>query len=92
MCNSLKVDEKGRLKIPHDPSNYAQGAWHRVLRHQPMVPKLVRTYPMRVWNEVHRNACACKHEQPEISCPREVFRPAVTMDKQGRFLIRSLAE
>jgi len=60
MCNSLKVDEKGRLKIPLTLLTTLKGPGTEFYVTSEN-GNSVRIYPMRVWNEVRDNwnACAC---------------------------------
>jgi MraZ protein len=85
----LKVDQKGRLKIPMTLLTTPKGPGTEFYVTSENGTS-VRIYSMRVWNEVE--------EQLERLCLRDVnnqkllahvkyFGQAVTMDKQGRVLI-----
>jgi len=84
MCNSLKVDQKSRLKIPLTLSHYVRGTWQRVLRHGEN-GDFVRICPLRVWNDVkQRLERRCLHNRNTQKLARvKYFGQAVTMDKQG---------
>jgi len=87
-CNSLKVDQNGRLKIPLTLSHYVRGTWQRVLRHSEN-GDFVRICSLRVWNDVkQRLGRLCLHNRNTQKLARvKYFGQAVTMDKQ--VLIRS---
>jgi MraZ protein len=89
MSNSLKIDQKGRLKIPMTLLTALKGPGTEFYVTSEN-GNSVRIYSMRVWNDVE--------EQLERPCLRNVnsqnllahvkyFGQAVTMDKQGRVLI-----
>jgi transcriptional regulator MraZ len=89
MCNSLKVDPKGRLKIPMTllTTLKGPGAEFYVTSEN---GNSVRIYPMRVWNEVEgqlERLCLHNLNNQKFLARVKYFGRAVTMDKQGRLLI-----
>src|SRR5258706_14416899 len=89
MCNSLKVDEKGRLKIPMTLLTTLKGPGTEFYVTSEN-GNADRIYPMRVWNEVEGQlARLCLHNMNKQKFLARVTHlgPAVTMDKQGRLLI-----
>jgi MraZ protein len=89
MCNSLKVDPKGRLKIPMTllTSLTGPGTEFYVTSEN---GNSVRIYPMRVWNEVEgqlKRMCLHNMNNQKFLARVKYFGRAVTMDKQGRVLI-----
>jgi len=89
MCNSLKVDEKGRLKIPMTLLTTLKGpATEFYLTSEN--GDCVRIYPMQVWNEVEERLerLYLHHGKNQKLLARvKYFGQAVTLDKQGRVLI-----
>jgi MraZ protein len=89
MCDSLKVDQKGRLKIPMTLLTALKGnATEFYLTSEN--GDSVRIYPMQVWNEVEERLerLSFHHAKNQKLIPRlKYFGRAVTMDKQGRVLI-----
>jgi MraZ protein len=87
MCNSLKVDQKGRLKIPIALLNKltALGSELYVTSENGVS---VRIYPMRVWNEVEGQLeRLCLHNNQKLLARVKYFGGAVRLDKQGRVII-----
>jgi len=89
MCNSLKVDPKGRLKIPMTlfTTLKGPGAEFYVTSEN---GNSVRIYPMRVWSEVEgqlERLCLHNLNNQKFLARVKYFGQAVTMDKQGRVLI-----
>ncbi len=89
MGNSLKVDPKGRLKIPMTllTTLKGRGAEFYVTSED---GNSVRIYPMQVWNEVEgqleRRSLRNMNNQ-KLLARVKYFGQAVTMDSQGRVLI-----
>ena len=89
MGNSVKVDQKGRLKIPvtllstlnhHDTEFYVTSE----------DGDCVRIYPMRVWNQVEerlKQLSSRNRGSEKLLARAKYFGSAVTVDKQGRLLI-----
>ena len=89
MCNSLKVDEKGRLKIPMTLLTTLKGPGTEFYVTSEN-GNSVRIYPMRVWNEVEgqlERLCLHNMNNQKFLARVKYFGRAVTMDKQGRVLI-----
>jgi MraZ protein len=89
MSNSLKVDQKGRLKIPMTLLTTLKGPGTEFYITSEN-GNSVRIYPMRVWNVVEeRLECSCLRNMnnQKLLARVKYFGQAVTMDKQGRLLI-----
>ena len=89
MCNSLKVDPKGRLKIPMTLLTALKGPGTEFYVTSEN-GNSVRIYPMRVWNEVEgqlERLCLHNMNNEKLLARVKYFGQAVTMDKQGRVLI-----
>ena len=89
MCNSLKIDQKGRLKIPMTvlTTFKAPGTEFYVTSEN---GDSVRICPMRVWTEVEvqlRRLCLQNISNQKLLSRVKYFGHAVTMDRQGRVLI-----
>jgi MraZ protein len=89
MCNSLKVDQKGRLKIPVTflATLAGPGTEFYVTSEN---GDSVRIYPIQVWKEVEERLerLYLHHGKNQKLLARvKYFGRAVTMDKQGRVLI-----
>jgi division/cell wall cluster transcriptional repressor MraZ len=89
MCNSLKVDQKGRLKIPLTflATLAESGSEFYVTSEN---GGSVRIYPLRVWNDVERRLerlCSRNRNNQKLLVRAKYFGQAVTMDKQDRVLI-----
>ena len=89
MCNSLKVDPKGRLKIPMTLfTTFKEPGTEFYVTSED--GNSVRIYPMRVWNEVQgqlERLCLHNASTQKLLARVKYFGEAVTMDKQGRVLI-----
>jgi MraZ protein len=89
MCDSLKVDQKGRLKIPVTLLAAHEGTATEFYLTSENGDS-VRIYPMQVWNEVEERleSLYFHHGKNQKLIARvKYFGRAVTMDKQGRLLI-----
>jgi transcriptional regulator MraZ len=89
MCNSLKVDQKGRLKIPTGILTTLKGSGTEFYVTSED-GNSVRIYPMRVWNEVEgqlERLCLQDMNNQKLLARVKYFGRAVTMDKQGRVLL-----
>jgi MraZ protein len=89
MCDSLKVDQKGRLKIPVTLLTAFKGPGTEFYVTSED-GNSVRIYPMRVWNEVQGQLellCLHSMSNQKLLARVKYFGRAVTMDKQGRLLI-----
>src|SRR6266566_6483293 len=89
MSNSLKVDPKGRLKIPMTLLTALKGSGSEFYVTSENGSS-VRIYPMRVWIEVEgqlERLCLHNVNNQKFLARVKYFGQAVTMDKQGRLLI-----
>ncbi len=89
MCNSLKVDQKGRLKIPMTllTTLKGSGAEFYITSEDGYS---VRIYSMPVWHQVEavlERLCSHNRNNQKLLVRAKYFGQAVTMDKQGRLLI-----
>ena len=89
MCNSLKVDPKGRLKIPVTLLSMFKGPGTEFYVTSED-GNSVRIYPMPVWNDVQgqlEHLSIHSASTQKLLARVKYFGEAVTMDKQGRVLI-----
>src|SRR6266853_4359196 len=89
MCDSLKVDQKGRLKIPVNLITTVKGTGTEFYVTSED-GNSARIYPMRVWDEVQgqlERLCLHSTSTRKLLARVKYFGRAVTMDKQGRVLI-----
>jgi len=89
MCNSLKVDQKGRLKIPLTLLTTFKGPGTEFYVTSED-GNSVRIYPMQVWNEVQGQLKRLRLHSgstQRLLARVKYFGRAVSMDKQGRELI-----
>jgi MraZ protein len=89
MSNSLKVDQKGRLKIPMTLLTTLKGP-STELYVTSENGNSVRIYSMKVWNDVEEQLerlCLHNVNNQKFLARVKYFGQAVTMDKQGRVLI-----
>ncbi len=89
MCNSAKVDQKGRLKIPMTLLPTLKGPVTEFYLTSENGDS-VRIYPMQIWKEVEeRLERLYLHygKNQKLLARMKYFGQAVTMDKQGRVLI-----
>jgi len=89
MCNSLKIDQKGRLKIPMPLLTTLKEAGTEFYVTSEN-GNSVRIYAMKVWNEVEgqlERLCLHSMKNQKLLARVKYFGHAVTMDKQGRVLI-----
>jgi MraZ protein len=89
MCDSLKVDAKGRLKIPVTLLTAFKGPGTEFYVTSED-GNSVRIYPMPVWNEVQgqlEHLRLNSASTQKLLARVKYFGRAVTMDKQGRVLI-----
>ena len=89
MCNSLTVDQKGRLKIPMTILTTLKGPGTEFYVTSEN-GDCVRIYPMRVWNEVEgqlERLCLHNMNNQKFLARVKYFGQAVTIDTQGRVLI-----
>ncbi len=89
MCSSLKVDQKGRLKIPMTLITALKGSGTEFYVTSEN-GNSVRIYPMRVWNEVEgqlERLGLHNMNNQKLLTRVKYFGQAVTIDKQSRVLI-----
>lgn len=89
MCNSSRIDQKGRLKIPVTLLAALKSAGNEFYVTSEN-GNSVRIYPKRVWNEVEgrlKRLCLHNMNNQKFLARVKYFGQAVTMDKQGRVLI-----
>jgi MraZ protein len=89
MCNSLKVDPKGRLKIPVALLTTLEGPITEFYLTSENGDS-VRIYPMQIWKEVEEQLERLylhRGTNQKLLARMKYFGQAVTMDKQGRVLI-----
>lgn len=89
MGNPVKVDEKGRLKIPATLLSTLNrlGTEFYITSED---GDCVRIYPMPVWNQVEerlKRLCSRDRRSEKLLARAKYFGSAVTVDKQGRLLI-----
>jgi MraZ protein len=91
MCSSLKVDQKGRLKIPVPLLTALKGSGSGTEFYVTSENgNSVRIYPRRVWNEVEgqlERLCLHNTNNQKLLARVKYFGQAVTIDKQSRLLI-----
>jgi MraZ protein len=89
MGNSVKIDEKGRLKIPADllPVLQDSDTEFYVTSEE---GDSIRIYPMKVWSQMEarlRRLCLRNRKYRNVLTRAKYFGQTVTIDTQGRFLI-----
>jgi MraZ protein len=89
VCSSLKVDQKGRLKIPMTLLTTHKGPGTEFYLTSEN-GNSVRIYPLKVWNDVEgqlERLCLRNMSHRRLLARVKYFGQTVTMDKQGRVLI-----
>src|ERR1700693_1452765 len=89
MCNSLTVDQKGRLKIPMPLLTKFNGPGTEFYVTSENGDSVL-IYPMRVWNEGEgqlERLCLHNMNNQKFLARVKYFGQAVTIDTQGRVLI-----
>jgi MraZ protein len=89
MSNLVRIDQKGRLKIPKLLLSRLQrrGTEFYVTSDN---GDSVRIYAMQVWNQVEKrleHLCSRNRNNQKLLARAKYFGQAVTLDKQGRVLI-----
>src|SRR5260221_12250089 len=89
MGNSVKVDQKGRLKIPATllTTLNQHGTEFYITSED---GESVRIYPMQIWNQVEkrlRRPGSRNRNNQRLLALAKYFGSAVTVDRQGRVLI-----
>jgi transcriptional regulator MraZ len=89
MCHSLRVDQKGRLKIPMTLLAALKGSGSEFYVTSDD-GNAVRIYPMKIWKEVEERLerlCFHNANSHRLLARVKYFGQAVTIDKQTRLLI-----
>ena len=89
MCNSVKIDPKGRLKIPVNLLAALKGFDAEFYVTSDSGDSL-RIYPMQVWHQIEERLerlCLRNGSYRKILARAKYFGQAVALDKQGRVLI-----
>jgi MraZ protein len=88
MSKSVKIDPKGRLRIPTNALSGLGNCTHFFITSGD--GKSARVYPLRIWNEIEKQL-AGRHldniYKEKLFIRTKYFGQAVTMDGQGRLLI-----
>jgi DNA-binding transcriptional regulator/RsmH inhibitor MraZ len=88
MGKSVKIDPKGRLRIPANALSAPGDCTECFITSQD--GKSARVYPLTVWKEVEKwlaSARLLNNSKQKLLTRAKYFGQAVTMDKQGRVLI-----
>jgi DNA-binding transcriptional regulator/RsmH inhibitor MraZ len=88
MSRSVKIDPKGRLRIPANVRSGAVDCTEFVMTSEH--GKSARVYPLRIWHEVEKRLAGARphgSNKQKLLIRAKYFGQAVTMDKQGRRLI-----
>jgi MraZ protein len=88
MSNSVKIDPKGRLRIPANALSAVGDCTKFFITSQD--GKSARVYPLRIWNQVEKRLAGThphNSKKQKLLIRAKYFGQAVTMDKQGRVLI-----
>jgi MraZ protein len=88
MGNSVKIDPKGRLRIPADALSAVGDCTEFFITSED--GKSARVYPLRIWNEIERQLAGThphNSNKQKLLIRAKYFGQAVRMDKQGRLLI-----
>jgi MraZ protein len=88
MSKSVKIDPKGRLRIPANALSAVGDCTEFFITSED--GKSARVYPLRIWNEVEKRLADThlhNSSNQKLLTRAKYFGQAVTMDKQGRVLI-----
>jgi MraZ protein len=88
MSKSVKIDPKGRLRIPTNALSELGHCTEFFITSED--GKSARLYPLRIWNEVEKRLAAAhlrNSNMQKLLLRAKYFGQAVTMDKQRRVLI-----
>jgi MraZ protein len=88
MSKSVKIDPKGRLRIPANSLSALGDCTEFFITSED--GKSARVYPLNIWNEVEKQLAGPhlhKSNKQKLLIRAKYFGQAVTMDKQGRVLI-----
>src|ERR1700733_2107986 len=88
LSNSIKIDAKGRLRIPANSISALGGCTQFFITSED--GKSAHVYPLKTWNEVEKQlASTALHNgnTQKLLIRAKYFGQIVTMDKHGRVLI-----
>jgi MraZ protein len=88
LSNSVKIDAKGRLRIPTNSISALGGCTEFFITSED--GKSAHVYPLKIWNEVERrltSTAAHNGNTQKLLIRAKYFGQIVTMDKHGRVLI-----
>ena len=88
MSNSVKIDPKGRLRIPAHALSALGGCTEFFITSED--GKSARVYPLRIWNEVEKrlaDTAPRNGNSQKLLIRAKYFGQTVTIDKHGRVLI-----
>lgn len=88
MSNSVKIDAKGRLRIPANALSELGDCTEFFITSED--GKCARVYPLRIWNGVEKRLAGAhlhNDNKRKLLIRAKYFGQTVTMDKQGRVLI-----
>jgi MraZ protein len=88
MSKSVKIDPKGRLRIPSNALSAVGDCTEFFITSED--GKSARVHPLRIWNEVEKRLAGThphNSNKRKLLIRAKYFGHAVTMDKQGRVLI-----
>ena len=88
MSKSVRIDPKGRLRIPANALSSLGDCTDFFITSED--GKSARVYPLRIWNEVEKRLTGThlhNSNEEKLLIRAKYFGQAVTIDKQGRVLI-----
>ena len=88
MSESVKIDPKGRLRIPANALSALGGCTEFFITGED--GKSARVYPLSIWNEVEKRLSGTalrKGNTQKLLIRAKYFGQTVTMDRHGRVLI-----
>ena len=88
MSNLVKIDPKGRLRIPGNALSALGGCTDFFITSED--GKSARVYPLRIWNEIEKRLASKQlhnSNKEKLLTRAKYFGQTVTIDKQGRVLI-----
>jgi transcriptional regulator MraZ len=88
MSKSVKIDPKGRLRLPANARSALGGCTEFFITSED--GESARVYPLRIWNEVEKRLAGShmhNGNKQRLLVRAKYFGEAVTMDRQGRVLI-----
>ena len=88
MSKSVKIDPKGRLRLPANARSALGRCTEFFITSED--GESARVYPLRIWNEVEKRLAGShvlNGNKQKLLVRAKYFGQAVTMDRQGRVLI-----